>query len=155
MTEYCRYRRRWCRNPSEKFGDQATATTRLKIVLVPVVHRLAAVRRSGAIDGDRIREIVAMRRGVQAVLEKYAERNGGLHFKSFRFIHRAFQAIPKTKRESKVWTELPGILQVFFVGLSGKIPFSGRSGPQRTPSLSKLKLAVYCENLPMIAVAAF
>src|SRR6476660_7699439 len=78
-----------------------------------------------------------MGRSVQAVLEIHTERYSRLHFKPAGFVYRAFQAVAKPQSQGKVRTELPGIQEVSFVGLRGKISRTGRSRRQQSAVLAK------------------
>src|SRR5467141_3902276 len=82
----------------------------LEVVLVPVIHWLSAVDWAGAIDDDRVDEIIALSRGGEALLKIGSKRHGGLHFKTLRLVHRALQAVTKSQCEGKVRTNLPGVL---------------------------------------------
>src|SRR5215472_3288735 len=96
--------------------------TRLEIVFVPVVHGLAAIYRARTVDDDGSDEITSLRCRREAVLEVCSKRYRGLNFETLGFVDRALQAVAQPKCYGKVGANFPGVLDIFFVSLSRKIP---------------------------------
>src|SRR5882757_3334293 len=101
--------------------------TRLEVVLVPVIHGFAPIRRAGLLGAHRGCVVVALEGSSFALIEVVSQRvrraistrikQAWKDFEPIGLVDWPFEAVAKTGCQSEMRLNLPGILKIAFVGL--------------------------------------